>query len=475
MEDTTEKILSLIKRRGFVFPSSEIYGGFGGFFDFGPLGAELKNNIKKAWRKALVQKRNDIVGLDSSIIMSPKIWEASGHTTEFSDPLSECKGCHKRFRADHLMEKLRDDGTLKNLGFSEEEVKDTADISQMAKVLANAKCPDCGGELAAPRKFNLMFRTFVGPAEDSASLAYLRPETAQGIFASYKNILDTQRVKLPFGIAQIGKAFRNEITPGNFIFRSREFEQMELEYFVKPGEDDKAFEYWTKERMRWYEEDLGLKKENLRFRPHRPDELAHYAKACVDVEYKFPWGWSEIEGIANRRDFDLGRHQKFSGTDLQYFDESDKSSYIPYVIEPSCGVERLFFAVLCDSFEEIKGGRTQTTESAKEAETVLRFTKSLAPVKAAVLPLLKNKPELVDKAKEIHEELKKYFMCKYDETGSIGRRYRRLDEIGVPYAVTIDFETLQDDCVTLRDRDTMEQERVGISDLAGLLKEKFGC
>ncbi|MFA5742947.1 MAG: glycine--tRNA ligase [Candidatus Paceibacterota bacterium] len=475
MEDTAAKILSLIKRRGFVFPSSEIYGGFGGFFDFGPLGTELKNNIKKTWWKALVQKRDDIVGLDSSIIMSPRIWEASGHTTEFSDPLSECKTCHKRFRADHLMEKLRDSGELKKLGFTDEEVKDTADINQMAKVLTNAKCPDCGGEMALPRKFNLMFRTFVGPVEDNASLAYLRPETAQGIFASYKNIIDTQRVKLPFGIAQIGKAFRNEITPGNFIFRSREFEQMELEYFVKPGEDDKAFEYWTKERMRWYVEDLGLKEENLRFRPHRPDELAHYAKACVDVEYKFPWGWSEIEGIANRRDFDLGRHQKFSGTDLKYFDETDKSSYVPFVIEPSCGVERLFFAVLCDSFEEIQGGRAQAAEAGKEAETILRFTKNLAPIKVAVLPLLKNKPELVGKAKEIHEMLKKIFMCKYDETGSIGRRYRRLDEVGVPYAVTVDFETLQDNDVTLRDRDTMQQERVKIADLAGLLKEKFGC
>jgi glycyl-tRNA synthetase len=475
MEDTAAKILSLIKRRGFVFPSSEIYGGFGGFFDFGPLGAELKNNIKKTWWKALVQKRNDIVGLDSSIIMSPKIWEASGHTTEFSDPLSECKDCHKRFRADHLMEKLRETGELKKLGFTDEEAKDTADINQMAKVLASAKCPDCGGELAAPRKFNLMFRTFVGPVEDNASVAYLRPETAQGIFASYKNIIDTQRVKLPFGIAQIGKAFRNEITPGNFIFRSREFEQMELEYFVKPGEDDKAFEYWTKERMRWYAEDLGLKKENLRFRPHRPDELAHYAKACVDVEYKFPWGWAEIEGIANRRDFDLGRHQKFSGTDLQYFDETDKSSYIPFVIEPSCGVERLFFAVLCDSFEEIQGGRTQTTEAVKEAETVLRFTKNLAPVKVAVLPLLKNKPELVAKAKEIHEMLKNFFMCRYDETGSIGRRYRRMDEIGVPYAVTVDFDTLQNNDVTLRDRDTMGQERVKILDLVGILRERIGC
>ena len=475
MEDTAAKILSLIKRRGLVFPSSEIYGGFGGFFDFGPLGTELKNNIKKTWWRALVQKRDDIVGLDRSIIMSPRIWEASGHTTEFSDPLSECKACHKRFRADHLMEKLRDSGELKKLGFTDEEVKDTADINQMAKVLASAKCPDCGGELAAPRKFNLMFRTFVGPVEDSASVAYLRPETAQGIFASYKNILDTQRVKLPFGIAQIGKAFRNEITPGNFIFRSREFEQMELEYFIKPGEDDKAFEYWTKERMRWYVEDLGLKEENLRFRPHRPDELAHYAKACVDVEYKFPWGWAEIEGIANRRDFDLGRHEKFSGTDLKYFDETDKSSYIPFVIEPSCGVERLFFAVLCDSFEEIQGGRTQTTEAVKEAETILRFTKNLAPVKVAVLPLLKNKPELVAKAKEIHETLKKLFMCRYDETGSIGRRYRRLDEVGVPYAVTVDFDTLQNNDVTLRDRDTMQQERVKIAELVGLLKEKFGC
>jgi glycyl-tRNA synthetase len=475
MEDTASKVLSLIKRRGLVFPSSEIYGGFGGFFDFGPLGAELKNNIKKTWWRSMVQKRDDVVGLDSSIIMSPRIWEASGHTTEFSDPLAECKACHKRFRADHLMEKLRDSGELKKLGFTDEEAKDTADIKQMAKVLASAKCPDCGGELAEPRKFNLMFRTFVGPVEDNASLAYLRPETAQGIFASYKNILDTQRVKVPFGIGQVGKAFRNEITPGNFIFRSREFEQMEMEYFVKPGEDEKAFDYWTSERMRWYIEDLGLKKENLRFRPHRPDELAHYAKACVDVEYKFPWGWAEIEGIANRRDFDLGKHQQHSGTDLKYFDETDKTSYIPYVIEPSCGVERLFFAVLCDAFEEIQGGRTETTQSTKEAETVLRLPKNLAPVKVGILPLLKNKPDLVNKAKEVRDLVRECFNCQYDEVGSIGRRYRRLDEVGVPYAITIDFDSLQNNDVTLRDRDTMTQERVNISDLMGILRGKFGC
>ncbi len=433
MENNFEKIVSFTKRRGFIFQSSDIYGGLGGFYDFGPLGVELKRNIKDAWWRAMVQKREDIVGLDSSIIMNPNIWKASGHTENFTDPLAECTGCHKRFRADHL-----------------EDV---------------TKCPECGCKMMESRNFNLMFRTFIGPVEDSASVAYLRPETAQGIFVNYKNILDTQRVKIPFGIAQIGKAFRNEITPGNFIFRVREFEQMEMEYFVKPGTEKEIFENWINERMRWYVEELGIKKENLRIRKHEKDELAHYAIDCVDIEYKFPIGWSEIEGIASRGNFDLTQHQNNSGQDLGYYEEATKEKYIPYVIEPSCGVERTMLAVLCDAYTEIEGGRTTTTEANKEMEFLLKLNKKLAPVKVAILPLVKNKDNVVGKAREVYEMLKPHFSCQYDEVGAIGRRYRRHDEIGTPYAVTIDFDTLEDEAVTLRDRDTMEQKRVKIEDL----------
>jgi glycyl-tRNA synthetase len=439
MENNFEKIVSFTKRRGFVFQSSDIYGGLGGFYDFGPLGVELKRNIKDSWWKAMTRKRDDVVGLDSSIVMNPNIWKASGHTENFSDPLSECKACHKRFRTDHL-----DDKT---------------------------KCPECGGDLTEARNFNLMFRTFIGPVEDSASIAYLRPETAQGIFVNYKNILDTQRVKLPFGIAQIGKAFRNEITPGNFIFRLREFEQMEMEYFVKPGTEAEIFEKIVEERMNWYVNDLGIKKENLRIRKHEKEELAHYAIGCVDVEYKFPMGWSEIEGIASRGNYDLTQHQKHSGQDLTYFEEATKERYIPYVIEPSCGVERVFLACLCDAYTEIEGGRTTTTESAKETEFLLKLSKKISPLKVAVLPLVKNKENITDKAKEVYNLLRDQFATQYDEVGAIGRRYRRHDEIGTPYAITIDFETLEDNAVTLRDRDTMEQKRVKIEDLISILKK----
>ncbi|PIV45433.1 MAG: glycine--tRNA ligase [Candidatus Nealsonbacteria bacterium CG02_land_8_20_14_3_00_34_20] len=471
MANTLEKIISLSKRRGFIFPSSDIYGGIGGFYDFGPLGVEMKNNIKRIWWKNVVQQRKEVVGLDSSIIMNSKIWEASGHTQHFTDPLCECKKCHKRFRADHLVEKLKTPGKLDEHGtFNQEELKD------IAKVIPKIKCPECGGELTPPRQFNLMFKTFIGPVEEETAKTYLRPETAQGIFVNYKNILDTQRVKVPFGIAQVGKAFRNEITPGNFIFRTREFEQMELEYFVKPGEDEKSFDYWVKERMRWYIEDLAITEEKLRIRPHRKDELAHYAKSCVDIEYKFPFGWSEIEGIANRTDFDLKQHQENSGVDLRYFDEPSagrKQYYIPYVIEPSCGVERIMFALLCDAYQEIKGGRTETTKAAKEVEILLKLDKKLAPIKVAVLPLVKNKPELVKKAKEVFELLKPYFMCQYDEVGSIGRRYRRQDETGTVFCLTLDFESLEQNDLTIRYRDTMKQERVKIKDLIKVLKEKL--
>lgn len=449
MEDNFEKIVSFGKRRGFVFPSSEIYGGLGGFYDFGPLGVELKNNIKKSWWKFMVQGRENVVGLDSSIIMNPKIWEASGHTENFTDPLAECKCCHKRFRADHLMEKEGEEDFEK------------------------IKCPECEGEFIPPRQFNLMFKTFIGPVEEDAGKAYLRPETAQGIFVNYKNILDTQRVKIPFGIAQIGKAFRNEITPGNFIFRTREFEQMEMEYFVKPGEEDKAFDFWLNERMRWYTDALKIKKENLRIRKHDSEELAHYAKGCADIEYKFPIGWSEIEGIASRTDFDLKQHEKYSGQDLKYFDPETKESYLPYVIEPSCGVERIFLAALCDAYEEVEGGRTETTEAVKEKEALLKIDKSLAPIKIAILPLVKNKEPVVSKAKEVYKELGGNFQCQYDETGTIGRRYRRQDEIGTPFAVTVDFETLEDGAVTVRNRDTMEQERIKIEELKNYFFQKL--
>jgi glycyl-tRNA synthetase len=439
MENNFEKIVSFAKRRGFVFQSSDIYGGLGGFYDYGPLGVEVKNNIKNSWWKNMVQERDDVVGLDSSIIMNPNVWKASGHTETFSDPLSECKNCHKRFRSDHLVDAL--------------------------------KCPECEGELMESRNFNLMFKTFIGPVEDSTNVAYLRPETAQGIFVNYRNILNTQRVKVPFGIAQIGKAFRNEITPGNFIFRMREFEQMEMEYFVKPGTEKEIFEGWIERRMDWYINELGIKKENLRVRRQEKDELAHYAKECVDIEYKFPIGWSEIEGIASRGDFDLLQHQKFSGEDMNYFEEATKEKYVPYVIEPSCGVERTFLAVLCDAFEEVEGGRTTTTESNKEKEILLRINKNLAPVRVAILPLVKNKIEITSKAKEIYEILKNNFSCQYDEVGAIGRRYRRHDEIGTPWAVTVDFESLENEDVTLRNRDTMEQIRVKIKDLVPRINE----
>jgi len=428
-QDLMEKIVSLCKRRGIVFQSSEIYGGSPSTYDFGPLGVELRNNIKKSWWKKIVQERNDVVGLDAAIIMHPKVWEASGHLKSFSDPLVECKSCHKRFRAD--------------------EIKD--------------KCPECGGELTEARMFNLMFKTYAGPVEETGREVYLRPETAQAIFVNFKRIQETSRMKIPFGIAQIGKSFRNEITPGNFIFRTREFEQMELEFFVQPKKAKEWYDYWQKERLKWYL-DLGLKKENLRLREHQKNELAHYAAACSDIEYKFPWGWAELEGIANRQDFDLKQHSKFSGQDLSYFDSETKEKYFPYVIEPSAGVDRTLLAVLVDAYEEIVGGRTTTTKATKEVEIVLHLHKKIAPIKIAVLPLVRKEP-LIKLAKDIFSKLKKYWSVEYDETGSIGRRYRRQDEIGTPYCLTVDFESLEDKKVTVRDRDTMKQERIAIDEL----------
>lgn len=432
-----EKIVSYAKRKGFIFPSSDLYGGLSGFYDFGPLGVEMKRNIKNSWWNFMIHQNQNVVGLDSAIIMNAEVWNASGHTENFTDPLTECKKCHKRFRADHL---------------------------------EGDKCPECGGELMPERNFNLMLRTYLGPVEDSASVAFLRPETAQAIFINFKNILDTSRIKIPFGIAQIGKAFRNEITPGNFIFRTREFEQMEMEFFVKPGEEEKWFEYWADERMRWYTDVLKIKKENLRIRKHEKDELAHYAKGCVDIEYNFPdLGWSEIEGIASRTDFDLKAHEKRSGEELKYFDEETKEKYIPYVIEPSCGVDRVMLACLCDAYEEYEKGRTGDSS----LEILLRIDSKIAPFHLAVLPLVKNKEEVTQKAKEVYNMLSEHFVCQYDDVASIGRRYRRQDEIGTPYCITVDFDTLEDQAVTIRDRDTMEQIRVKIEDLAKDLKGKL--
>lgn len=440
MEDLMSKIVSLAKRRGFVNQSSEIYGGFGSCYDYGPLGAELKNNVKTAWWQDIVQLRDDVVGVDSAILMSPKIWEASGHLTAgFADLLVECKSCHKRFRVDELK---------KN------------------------KCPECDGELTKEKKFNLMMKTFVGPVEDEAATTYLRAETCQGIYMNYELIKDSMRLKVPFGIAQIGKAFRNEITPGNFIYRTREFEQMEMQFFVHPKETKKWFDFWKKERMDWYL-DLGIKKSNLRLREHKKDELAHYAKRAVDIEYKFSRGWDEIEGIHDRGDWDLSNHSKHSGKDLSYFDEETKEKFIPHIIETSAGVDRSLLVFLVDAYEEIKGGRTKTTEAAKEKEIVLRLDKKLAPIKVAVLPLVKNKPKLVKKAREVYNLIKPHFMSQYDEVGSIGRRYRRQDEVGTPYTCTLDFESLEKDDLTVRNRDTMKQERVKIKELVNYLKKKF--
>jgi glycyl-tRNA synthetase len=446
MEKLMEKIVSLCKRRGFIFPSSEIYGGFSSCYDYGPLGVEMKNNIKKLWWDEMTKNHESIVGLDASILMSPRVWQASGHLSAgFADVLVECKKCHKRFRADELKQK---------------------------------KCPECGGSLTQPRKFNLMMKTFVGAVENESSIAYLRAETCQGIYVNFENVLNSMRMKIPFGICQIGKAFRNEITPRDFIFRMREFEQMEMQWFCHPKEADKFFEFWLKERLKWLES-IGLKKENLRYVEVPEKERAHYARRQVDIEYKFPFGWKEIEGVHNRGDWDLSNHSKNSGKDLRYFDDQTKERYFPFIIETSIGVDRLFFALLCSAFEEIKGGRTKTTKATKEVEILLKLDKKIAPIKVAVLPLVRNKPELVEKAKKVYWMLKPHFVCQYDELGSIGRRYRRQDEIGTIFCLTCDFQTLEDDTLTIRDRDTMEQERIKISDLIKTLKEKlnpdFNC
>ncbi len=427
-----EKIISLCKHRGFIFPSSEIYGGFGSGYDYGPLGAELKKNIENAWWKEMLTNHKDIVRLDSAILMSPKIWKASGHLSAgFADLLVECKNCHKRFK-------------------KEEITKD--------------KCPECGGEITEPRKFNLMMKTFVGALEEESSAAYLRAETTQGIYVNFQNVLNSMRMKVPFGIAQSGKAFRNEINPKNFIYRSREFEQMEMEWFCHPDEAENYFEYWKNQRIEWYQK-MGLKKENLRVKEIPEDDLPHYARQGADIEYKYPFGWGELEAVHNRGDWDLSNHAKHSGKNLKYFDQETKEEYFPHIIETSGGLGRSLLAFLVEGYTEIEGGRTKTTKATKKVERVLKFNKELAPIKVAVLPLVKNKEELTKKAKEVFDLLNPHFKCYYDEVGSIGRRYRRQDEIGTLFAVTVDFETLEKNNVTVRDRDTMKQERIKIEEL----------
>lgn len=431
-ENLMDKIGALCKRRGFIFQSSEIYGGLANTWDYGPFGVELKNNVKRAWWKAVVYSRDDIFGMDAAILMHPKVWEASGHVKNFYDLKSDCKNCKKRFK--------------------------TADLKD------KDKCPECAGQLTEGRPFNLMFKTHQGPVEDASNLIYLRPETAQGIFVNFLNILDTKHPKLPFGLAQIGKAFRNEVTPGNFTFRTREFEQMEIEYFVKPSEADKELAEWIDSRYNWYI-NLGINKDNLRKRPHTKDELAHYALACTDIEYNFPFGWSELEGIANRTDFDLKEHAKSSGKELKYFDDATKEKFYPYIIEPSGGVDRSVLAFLVDAYYEEK--------VKDDLRVVLKLHKDLAPTKVAVLPLLKNRSEIVELAKRIQQDLKKSLVVVYDDTAAIGKLYRRQDEVGTPYCVTVDVKSLEDKQVTVRERDTMKQDRVSVDKLQEFLTEKL--
>ena len=431
--DLMDKMVSLCKRRGFIFQSSEIYGGLASTWDYGPNGAELKRNLKEAWWRSNVYERDDIDGLDAAILMHPMTWMASGHVSNFEDTLVDCKGCKRRFKVETVIGK---------------------------------KCPECDGELTEARQFNLMLKTHLGPIEDAGSLTYLRPETAQGIFLNFQNVINSMRRKIPFGIAQIGKAFRNEITTRSFTFRSREFEQMEIEFFVKPGTDEDWYQKWVEERFNWYIK-FGIKKENLRKRQHEAKELAHYAKACTDIEYNFPFGWSELEGIANRTDFDLKQHMNLSTKDLLYFDEESKEKYIPYVIEPSGGIDRSILAFLFDAYkeEEVKG----------EKRVSLALHHRLAPLKVAVLPLLRNRPEIVKMAKDITNDLRAKYKVMYDDTASIGRLYRRQDEIGTPYCITVDVDSLSDQQVTVRDRDTMKQDRISTSSLKEYLAEKFNA
>jgi glycyl-tRNA synthetase len=437
---TMDKIVALCKRRGFIFPSSEIYGGIGSTYDYGHYGVLLKTNVKNEWWRSMLQERDDVVALDSAILQHPRVWEASGHLEGFTDPLVDCKACKQRFRADHV------------------------DRDELCPAKANLpKTEDRRHEFTDVRQFNLMFETTVGPVKETGSTAYLRPETAQGIFINFKNVLQFSRKKPPFGIAQVGKSFRNEITPGNFIFRTREFEQMELEFFVPPAEASEWYAYWREERRRWYQ-DLGIRPDHLRLREHEADELSHYSSGTADIEYLFPMDWSELEGVANRTDYDLRRHSEFSGEKLEYYDGQTKERYIPYVIEPSAGADRATLAFLVDAYDEeqIEG----------ETRTVLKLHPRLAPVKVAVLPLVRKdgQPEV---AREVFTTLRRRMFAEYDEGGSIGKRYRRQDEIGTPWCVTIDHQTLEDRTVTIRDRDSLEQERVAIDELPDVLQAKL--
>lgn len=523
-QNLMDKLASLSKRRGFVFQSSEIYGGINGFWDYGPLGVELKRNLKNAWWEDNVRRRTDMVGLDSSQIMNPKVWEASGHLGGFSDPMCTCRQCKRHFRSDQLHDLLRDSNWVASLVGKNASTSDaTFEVAaqslrkwtqkkgrKQAPNLALVRkiderwgdveaaieaqggefalqgylelltrdpaiedahelpCPDCGGDLTKPRQFNLMFKTFVGAMEDSSSVAYLRPETAQGIFANYKNVVDTTRLKLPFGIAQIGKSFRNEINPRNYTFRSREFEQMEIEFFCRPGESDEWYKYWRDNRYQWYT-GLGLQSDALHLRDHDDDELAHYAKGCADIEYDFPFGCSELEGIANRTDFDLSRHQEFSGKDLTYFDDDSKERFVPYVIEPSGGVDRATLAFLCEAYTE---DEAPDDKGNLKTRTVMKLHPRLAPVKLAVFPLVK-KDGMPEVARAVFDEVAGAGIAAfYDEKGAVGRRYRRQDEAGTPFCVTVDGQTLEDQTVTIRDRDSLAQERIASAKVLEYVRER---
>ncbi len=456
--DRIDSVTSLAKRRGFVFPSSEIYGGTRSAWDYGPLGVELKDNVRRQWWKAMVQERDDIVGLDSAVILARAVWEASGHISEFVDPLTECQSCHKRFRADHLEEAFE------------------AKHGRPPTSLGEINCPNCGNKdtFTEPRMFNGLMKTYLGPVESDEGLHYLRPETAQGIFVNYKNVETSARKKPPFGIAQVGKSFRNEITPGNFIFRTREFEQMEMEFFVVPGTDEQWHEYWLQERWNWYT-GLGLSEANLRFYEHPKEKLSHYSKRTVDIEYKFGFGgtdFSELEGVANRTDFDLGVHTKHSGVDLSHFDQEKGERFIPYVIEPAAGLTRAVLAFLLEAYDE---DEAPNTKGGMEKRTVMRFDPRLAPVKVAVLPLSRNEA-LSPKARELAARLRKRWVAEFDDSQAIGKRYRRQDEIGTPFCVTVDFDTLEDNAVTVRNRDTMAQDRVSLDQVESYLVERLpGC
>jgi glycyl-tRNA synthetase len=448
-----ETIVSLSKRRGFIFPSSEIYGGINAVWDYGPLGVELKNNVKRAWWRAMVQDRNDIVGLDAGILMHPQVWITSGHVGSFTDPLVECATCHRRFRLDELP------------GAEDLSATDLLDEGIVARL--GLVCPNDGGQLSAPRRFNLMFTTHMGPVQDDASIVYFRPETAQGSYVNFKNVQQSSRKKIPFGIAQIGKSFRNEISPGNFVFRMREFEQMEMQYFVRPEEAaSEAFEMWLPKRLAWYEA-YGVTPSRLRLREHAADELAHYARKAIDVEYRFPFGWKELEGIHNRGDFDLGSHARASGENLEYFDQASGEHFIPWVVETAAGADRAAFTFLIDGYreEEVRG----------ETRVVLGLHPDLAPYKVAVLPLLKKRPEIVAMCHRLLGDLKRDMMAVYDDTAAIGKLYRRQDEIGTPWCVTVDVDSLEDGAVTIRDRDSMTQERVPLEGVKRLILDRMAA